>query len=334
VGRLHLRIRVLKFQALFPGIAVILGSLLFATDSVFREKALVALDPRAVGFLEHGIAFIFLIPWVFARRRADFRLLNKKDLGLFLALGLGGSALASTLFTMSVEKIGGASATLFTMLQPVFVLGFAWTFLKERFSSFFVPCAIWVVANMILLSYSQSSGATTGLFTDGEENPEAYAGMFYAFAATVLWGASTVIGKALLARYHNSVVLFWRWASAFVFLGIVVAVKGVSLPWERIFTSEILSPLLYLGIVAQTTAYWVYYVGLRKLPASLATFIELLYPLVGIFLPIVAKGESVTPLQGFASVTLLIAISLLIGGEYPRAVGLRGSVPFRRGPRV
>jgi probable blue pigment (indigoidine) exporter len=223
---------------------------------------------------------------------------------------------------MAVEKIGAGPATLFTMLQPAFVLALAWWLLRERFSSFFVPCAIWVVANMILLSFSQL-GDTTGLF-GGEENPEALKGMLYAFVATAIWGGSTVAGKAALARHPSSVVLFWRWAIAFVCLGVFVAVKGAALPWARIAAWDILGPLLYLGIVAQTTAYWVYYVGLRRLPASLVTFIELLYPLAGIFIAIVAKGGSVTPLQGFASVTLLIAIGLLLGVEYPRAAkGIR-----------
>lgn len=314
----------MRFRPLIPGVAVVLGSLLFATDALFREKALVALDPRAVGFLEHGIALLFLLPWVFARRRAEFRMVGKRDIALFLAIGLGGSALGNTFFTAAVEKIGSGPATLFTMLQPVFVLAFAWFFLKERFSNIFVPCAIWVVANMILLSFSQLAGSElSGI----DENPEALKGMLYAFIGTVFWGGSTVAGKALLARYHSSVVLFWRWAIAFIFLAGLVMVKGVSLPWGRIFSTDILLPLIYLGVVAQTTAYWIYYVGLRKLPASLATFIELLYPLAGIFIPIIAKGESVTPLQGFASITLLIAISLLVGVEYPRAI------PFRKKTR-
>ncbi len=314
----------MPFKFLLPGLAVVLGSLLFATDAYFREKALLVLDPAAVGFLEHGIAFFSLLPWVFLRRRDEVRRplnrISRRDILLFAALGLGGSALGSTLFTTSVEKIGGTSATLFTMLQPAIVLGLAHLFLKERFSSFFVPCAIWVVANMVLLGFSQASrDELAGL----EENPEFWTGMFCGLGATIVWGASTVVGKALLARYPNSVVLIWRWAIAFVSLGILVAIRGVALPWEKILSPQVLGPLLYLGVVAQTTAYWVYYVGLRKLPASLATFIELLYPIVGMFIPILASGKSAAPLQGFAALTLVVAISLLLGVEYPRAVGHR-----------
>ena len=317
----------MKVKPFIPGIAVVLGSLLFATDAIFRERALKALDPRAVGFLEHGIAFLCLLPWVFTKRRMEVGQplharsgkVSRTDLLLSLAIGLGGSALGNTLFTIAVDKIGGAGATLFTMLQPAFVLVFAWVFLRERFSSFFTPCAIWVVLNMILLSFSQTARSELPVM---DENPEALAGTVFACLATVIWGGSTVAGKALLSRYPNSVVLIWRWAIAFVFLGIVVIAKDVPMPWERIFSRDILLPLLYLGIVSQTVAYWVYYVGLRHLPASLTTFIELLYPLVGMFLSLGENGQGVTPLQVFAALTLLIAISLLLGVEYPRAVGL------------
>ena len=317
----------MRLKPFVPGIAVVLGSLLFATDAVFRERALKSLEPQAVGFLEHGIAFLCLLPWVFMKRRVDAGQplharsgkVSRIDILLFLALGLGGSALGNTFFTMAVEKIGGAGATLFTMLQPAFVLIFAWVFLRERFSSFFGPCAVWVVLNMVLLSYSQTSRSELPLV---DENPEALAGMIYAGLATALWGGSTVAGKALLNRYPNSVVLLWRWAIAFFFLGILVFARRVPLPWSTIFSREIIFPLLYLGIVAQTVAYWVYYVGLRALPASITTFIELLYPLVGMFLALGANGQSVTPLQIFATFSLLIAISLLLGVEYPRAVGI------------
>ncbi len=316
----------MRFKAFVPGIAVVLGSLLFATDAIFRERALKALDPRAVGFLEHGIAFLCLLPWVFTKRRVEVGQplrahsgrISRVDLLLFLALGLGGSALGNTFFTIAVEKIGGAGATLFTMLQPVFVLVFAWVFLKERFSSFFAPCAVWVVLNMILLSYLQTARSELSAI---DENPEAMAGMIFAGLATVIWGGSTVAGKALLNRYPNSVVLLWRWGIAFVFLGALVFARHVPLPWDRIFSRDVLWPLIYLGVVAQTVAYWVYYVGLRHLPASLTTFIELLYPLVGMFLALGDHGQGVTPLQVFAALTLLIAISLLLGVEYPRAVG-------------
>src|SRR5690606_36654950 len=106
---------------------------------------------------------------------------------------------------------------------------------------------------MVLLSFCQSSTEMGGSFGVYDENPEALNGMPSAFLATLLWGGSTVAGKAAVMRYPNSVVLFWRWAIAFVFLSGVVVVRQVPMPWERIFTSEIFLPLLYLGVIAQTT---------------------------------------------------------------------------------
>ncbi len=308
----------LKFW--LPGIAVVIGSLLFATDAFFREKALTALDPAAVGFLEHGIAFVVLLPWVFVRRRDEVKRpltrVSRKDILLFAVVGIGGSALGTFLFSSAVEKIG-AAASLFTMAQPIFVLGFAWSLLGERFSSFFVPGAIWVVVNMVLLGFTQ---AGDGSLLSIDENPAAWEGIGVAILATIVWAGSTVAGKSLLSRYSNSVVLIWRWGIAFATLGLLVAIRGVPLPWEQIFSMSVMLPLLYLGVVAQTVAFWIYYVGLRRLPASLATFIELLYPLVGMFIPIFASGRPATPIQGFAGLTLLVAIGLLLGVEYPRAV--------------
>ena len=271
-----------------------------------------------VGFFEHLIAFAVIFPWVLFRRKDQIVPREKKDWGLFVAIGVGGSALGGALFSISVEKLGPQLSTLFTMLQPLFVLGFAQAFLRERGSALFVPCALWVVANSVLMSLSPE---TTGAIENGTFSWE---GCAYAFAATAIWGGSTVAGKALTARYNSTTMLFWRWIFAMIFLGTAALIHADSLgAWRDLFTTSRILSLLYLGVFAQTAAYWIYYQGLRKLPASLTTFLELVYPLSGVMLASLTSGEGFTFWQAFGAVNLVIALTLLIAVEYPRAVSPR-----------
>jgi drug/metabolite transporter (DMT)-like permease len=324
------------FRAYLPAIAIIAASVLFAGDGMFRESALRGLDSRSVSFLEYGVAlFVSSIAVFFFRTRGAAketagkgrsRSIHRSDILSFLVIGLGGAALGNVFYSLSVERIGSEAATTFTMLQPMAVLALAWVFLRERFSTLFVPCAIWVVANMILLSFSQWSGSfsplggMTGEGMEAIEDTELASGAVYALTAAMIWGASTVAGKHLVGRFPIFTVLFWRFAIAFLASGAMLFFSEAPFPsWSVLLASGALPQILALGILSQFLAYSVYYYGLRVLPASLATFIELIYPLSGVFLPVFFSGKSVSTLQAFASVSLVVALVLLLAAEYPRS---------------
>ncbi len=304
----------MTFKKLIPAAWIILASLLFATDSTVRHQGVGHLDVSAVGMIEHAVALLFVLPFLIFNRKKGVMPLSKKDWLLFLALGVGGSAFGGTVFGLAIQRIGPSLSSLFTMFQPLFVLFFAYYFLRERYSSFFIPCALWVVANSILISLSGSDLEQT------VEDPAFLSGAFLALGATAIWGGSTVVGKALCSRYAASTIVFWRFVFALSFLTGVVLVQAPVQNWAPYFESDQIRTILFLGIVAQALAYYFYYLGLRKMQASVATFIELLYPLAGVLIATTVSGQGFGFLQTFGAVNLLIALGLLLAMEYPKAV--------------
>lgn len=305
----------MNLRSFFPALAILTASLIFATDSVVRHRGgLSPLDVNATSILEYFIGWVVIVPWVFLKRKDQLIPRSGNDLLLFLVIGIGGGTVAGTLYEISSGRLGPELAAIFPMGMPLFVLIFAHTFLKERFSSFFMPCALWVVANTILMSLSPSTLAAF------EEGSISLGGVLIALTATAFWGGSTVAGKSLTARYNSTTILFWRWS--FAILGMLVAQAlrsdAPAVEWGAYLEKDRLLSLLYLGVVTQSVAYWFYYQGLRKVPASVATFLELLYPLGAVIL--FAGSSNFTFLQAFGAVNLALALTLLLAMEYPKAV--------------
>ena len=78
---------------------VALGAMLWATDAVFRVPALGRLDPTSLVFLEHAVALLVLAPFAWLRHRDGLAKLGARQWAAVAFVGIGGSALATVLFT-------------------------------------------------------------------------------------------------------------------------------------------------------------------------------------------------------------------------------------------
>ncbi|OFZ73794.1 MAG: hypothetical protein A3K03_12140 [Bdellovibrionales bacterium RIFOXYD1_FULL_44_7] len=76
------------------------------------------------------------------------------------------------------------------------------------------------------------------------------------------------------------------------------------------FSFNHLLSFAYLSLVPGLFAFWLYYKGLQRIPASIATFVELLFPLAGIVLNVAFGLASITFFQ--ATVGLLLLFSVLL----------------------
>ena len=88
-------------QRYFIGpLLVILGASLWATDTLFRFPLIQKLQAEQIVFIEHLIAFIFILPF-FLSDREKFKTINQAQwLGLTI-VGIFGSAVSTILFTKS-----------------------------------------------------------------------------------------------------------------------------------------------------------------------------------------------------------------------------------------
>ncbi|MBI4402801.1 MAG: DMT family transporter [Deltaproteobacteria bacterium] len=289
-----------------PVLLIAIACMLWATDSIVRFPASLKLDYKVVVLVEHLIGLLLFGPFVVIRYGRNLFKLSAKDVVLIIILGVGGSALGGIFFTHSIQFIGPSTATFFQMLQPAFVVTAAFLFLKERHSGIFFECAIWVILNAIIIGFPNFEFGFSILNAE-----QLRKGVLLAFLAMTLWGAATVAGKSMLHRHLPLFVVFWRWLSAVVFLSIVILVDRTEIPWSSFSEPAVLAPLAFLGVVTGVIAMTIYYYGLRDLPASVATFVELLYALGGVLLPTLYFGSKLSAIQVFGAIALVVAIHLL-----------------------
>lgn len=303
----------MKQKSWVPVILVAIAATIWGMDSTARLPASMKADPRLIVLLEHCIGLLVIAPFAFGRHRAELRKIRLADALPLMVLGIAGSSLGGMLFTRSVRQIGPSSAMLLQMIQPVFVVALAHAFLRERGSAKFFQCAIWVGFNYFLLSLA------------GQASPEAFVengtgGAGLGLLAVLMWALSTVAGKKLLFKFSPAVVVLMRYSIATVFMGALVWADADALSWRQLLRADVFLPCLYLGTVGGAISLLIYYVGLRRLPASLVTFIELLFPVGGAMISLFSAGAQLSALQAIALLSLALVLVFLVGSEHAEAL--------------
>ena len=297
-----------------PALWVAGAALLWGMDSMVRFPAARELNPLIVVFVEHVIGLMVLLPWTLLRHEGELKKWRKRDLAPALLIGVGGGAVAGIVYTESVKCIGPSSATLFIMLQPLFVVGLAYQFLKERRdNSKFVYGAAWVLMNVVLIAFPDFN---FGFRVD--DDVKFLRGVFYGFVAMSIWAVATVAGKALLTRYSAVMTATMRWVMAVVVLGVFLLARklmGLDDGWRHLAAPGVWKALFIMGTLLGALPMVLYYKGLQRIPASLATFIELLYPVAGVFIPAAMSGVELSPVQVVGAISLIASMIFLVTAE-------------------
>ncbi len=302
--------RFLKHRYGAPA-CVLLAASLWGLDSLVRYPASQSLPLTGLVFLEHLIGLIVLTPF-FLKSRHSMPPIRKRHLLAFLAVAAFGGILGNIANTRSIQILGPSTATLFLLLQPIGVLVLASIILKERASNRFLPISIWVVLNTLLIAFPDFN---LGFRTDEAEMSQ---GILFGVIASTAWAVSTVTQKWLLRTYSPVQSVFFRFFFATILLGGMALAQGEFVFSELASNSDVLPRLLFLSIIIGVFPYWLYNVGLKRLPASLVTFIEAWYPIMGIFVPMFVSGTPLQGLQVFGGVTLIVSLALLVQFESPK----------------
>jgi len=295
-------------KSFLGAIFVALAAILWATDNLVRYPDSTVIDLRLIVFSEHLLAVVFFLPIVFLKGGVRlFRLSLKEWLGVAV-LGVGGAALATVFYSWSVLQLGVSLPMLIQKFQPFIVVVLAYFVLRERPKLNFFPWTILAILCAMLIGFP-----ATGFRTFSDGSLSSFTGFLAAFSAMVLWALSTVYGKFLLNRLSVEQVTFLRFAAGSVALGVLVvatdARNGFGVMFSQFSFNHILS-FAYLSLVPGLFAFWLYYKGLQRIPASIATFVELLFPLAGIVLNVAFGLASITFFQ--ATVGLLLLFSVLL----------------------
>ncbi len=292
---------------LLPGLAIVIAAFFWGMDGVVLRPALYSLPVELVVFIEHLLVFLLFTPFII-KHLGELRRLGLADWGSFGWVALFGGVLGTLFITKALFYVEFAQLSvviLMQQLQPLFALILARLFLKERMPKKFFG---WAIVAIIATYFIVFDGAVPNLGTGDKTPIAALLGLGAAFA----WGSSTVFSKRALEKVSFVMGAYVRFLLTTVLMFIVVAATGVvgelqaiSIDQWKVFVLIIFSS----GGVAML----LYMYGLKRIPASTSTVLELTYPLSAVALEYLIHGRSLSVVQWGGAIVLLLAMYKVSG---------------------
>lgn len=275
---------------------VILAAALWGTDGLLRVPLVSELAPSTIVFAEHAIICVLILPWLGGALRAFGTAPRKVQLAI-LAIGIGASAVATTLFTAAFSLGDPVSPLVLQKLQPVIAIAAAALLLGERITARFPLFLIPTLAGAWLLTFPNPLGIAVSQAQ----------GALLAVGAATLWAGGTVLGRyaatAMATQHVTMLRFFFGLLASFV---IVLLLRDPLLP-----AVADLPGLILLALIPGLLGLLLYYRGLAGTAASRATLGELAFPLTAAFIGVTFLDGALDGSQWAGFALLLTSVTLL-----------------------
>lgn len=303
-------------------LAVMFAAFLWGLDGVALTPQLYTLDVVNVVFLEHALAFLFMIPLLWAEI-SELRKLNGNDWLAFVWIAIFGGAVGTMAITQALFLVGFVPLSipiLIQKLQPLFAIGLAVIFLKEKPTKKFYAYAGLALLGSYLITFGFAAPVVS---LENKALLAALLGLVAAFA----FGTSTTVGRYAVEKVNYRVSTYLRFGLTALIMGVLVLALGKLGNFAAVSSFQWLV-LLVIVFTTGGLAIGIYYYGLRFVPAAKATFYELAFPLTVIALDWLLNNKVLSVGQ-FLGAAILVCAMLKINqtkvalgpGEGVKALG-------------
>jgi drug/metabolite transporter (DMT)-like permease len=281
---------------------ICLSAALWGLDGVVLTPRLANLQVPFVVFLLHVIPFAIMQPFLW-RSYQRLRIMPASGwLALALVAFTGGLlgtlSIVQALFLVNFNQL--SVVVLLQKLQPLFALALAAILLRERVSARFLAAAVAALAGAYLLTFGLSlPEATADLIS--------LKAAMLAIVAAAAFGTATVLGKILLSSLDFKDATFARYGMTSAMALIYLGIRGVGLPVGEV-TGANWVIILVISLTTGSGAIFLYYWGLTRVRASVATICELCLPLSAVLLDYLVNDSTLGPWQWVGAALLVGAI--------------------------
>jgi len=291
----------------FAPVFVIIAASLWGIDGIILRPSLFTLPVPLVVFIESTIVAVLLSP-IIIKQYSKLKTLKMLDWLSFIGVALlggaiGGMAITKALFYVNFVNL--SIVILIQKLQPVFALILAAILLKERLPREFFMWAGFAILGAYLMTF----GVKLPNLDSGEST--VLAGLF-ALVAAASFGSSTVLSKRALKNVGFELGTYIRFAMSAVLLIFVVIGTGAITETVNI-TEHQWWIFLLIAFTTGGPAIFLYYYGLKKITASVATICELAFPLTAVVLEYFVRGNLLNIVQ-WIGVFILISSMVKVSG--------------------
>ncbi len=267
------------------------------------------IDPLILAQARTTIAFLLVMPILWALRGRGSTLLPRKELLQAFLLGVFGLAFSNYAYYLAIQKTTVATAIILQYVAPVWVLLYMVFTGQQRATA----SRVWGVALAVL-----GCVFAIGVFA-GVKHPPFLAiaagsiklntvGVLAAQVAAVAFAFYSIYGRHLLQVYDRWAVLTNSLLGAAIFWMIV------NPPWKIIaahYAPKQYAFMVLFSITSAAVPFSLYFAGLHYLDATRVIVTAALEPVFSVVIAAVFLGESVTPIQMVGMAVVLSAISLI-----------------------
>lgn len=265
--------KLLKIGPIF----IIIAALLWSFDGILR-RSLYALPPAVIVFYEHllgaGVMLFFFKKWV-----KDLPKMTRREWLGIAAVALFSGALGTIFYTAALGKINYVQFSVVVLLQqtqPIWAILAAALIVKEKITKSFIAYALLALGAAYLISFKNlTPNLSTG---DGT-----VIAALLALSAGMLWGSSTALSKYVLKKVSFITATALRFFLAPIFALMIILSGGQTGSLFTLTTDQWIT-LLIITFSTGLVALAIYYFGLKKTQAKIATICELVFPASAIFI--------------------------------------------------
>jgi len=255
-----------------------------------------------VVFILHALPFL-LMQLFFYREYRHLRTFTLNDGVMFFLLSFFGGAVGTMAIVKALFLVNFQHLTLVVLLQklqPVFAITLAALILKERLKRNFILWASLAVGAGYFLTF--------GLHLPNlETGANATYAAAYSLLAAFSFGSSTVFSKKILQKYSFYTATFYRYGITAMLMLVFVLVSGKLSGLPGVNQNEWLIFIL-IGLTTGSGAIFLYYYGLRKVRAMIATICELCFPISAILFDYLVNHKVLSMVQWISAGVMLFAI--------------------------
>lgn len=283
--------------AAIPGVLLVaLAAAMWGTDPIIRKPLSQSTSATTIVFGEHVLLVLLTLPFLAAALRTVVRA-GWTYVVCAVVIGAGASAVATILFTEALFNSDFVTPVVVQKIQPLIAITGAALILGERprprFAWFLLPG----LAGFYLVSMADPWNPTLkGLVP-----------IVQATAAAALWALGTVLGRYLAREleFHHIVTL--RFFFGLIGSAIALPVMGAA-AWAG-WGDE--AWIALLAVMTGLLSLSLYYVGLKKTPAMLASIGELTYPVIAVLAGIYAYSSDLRWTQWLGAAIIIATVTLL-----------------------
>jgi drug/metabolite transporter (DMT)-like permease len=285
-------------------IAISVSAILWGFDGVVLTPRLYNLDVGYVVFMLHLIPFVLMNLFLF-KQYAQLKLFVRQDYITMILISsfggvLGTISIVQALFLVNFQHL--SVVVLLQKLQPIFAILLAAILLKEKIKKNF---AFWA-SIAIIASYFLTFGFELPKFQSNGDSKIIKASLFAVLAA-FSFGSSTVFSKRFLLNHNFITATFYRYGFTMMIMLVYILIFGKYAYFHDTTPVNWLY-FIIIGITTGSGAIFIYYYGLRRVKAIVATISELLFPISAIFFDYIFNDTLLSPVQLISAAIMVFAI--------------------------